>query len=101
MSAGALTSVNGTPISLLKLLALGAVRKVVANTPASRSFTEVLPTEPVMPMTASGRRSRAAAPSRVNAAIVSSTRMAVAGSVGDGFLRRQVGRRRRHRAPPR
>ena len=71
---------SGTPISLLKLLALAAVRNVVASTAARRSFTDVLPTDPVMPITASGSRSRAAAPSRVKASIVSATRTAVHGA---------------------
>ena len=54
------------------------VAKVVASAPATRSFTVVLPTEPVTPTTRSGRRSRAARPIPVRAAAVSATRTAVA-----------------------
>ena len=82
-SSAALARVSGTPISLLYDIGLALVRKVVASTPATRSLTVVLPTEPVMPTTRSTRRARAARPMAARAAPVSATAMAVApGTVG-------------------
>ena len=49
--SGAFRRVSGTPISLLKLFSLAAVRKLVASAAARRSLTDVLPTDPVMPVT--------------------------------------------------
>ena len=73
VSSGAFTSVSGTPSSLLNERRLACVGRSPPRTAARRSFVVVFPTEPVMPMTAPGSRVRACAPSRCNAAVVSST----------------------------
>ena len=80
--AGALTRVRGTPSSLLNDFRLAAVTSRRANTDASMSLVDVLPTDPVMPTTRSGSRSRAARPRAVRAAPVSATTMAVVPSTG-------------------
>ncbi len=54
------------------------MRHVVARAPAQSSFTVVLPTDPVIPTTMSGSRSRATAPTVSSAAAVSATVIAVA-----------------------
>ena len=77
VSSGLSRMVTGRPCSLLKLRGLAAVRRVLASTAASRSLVEVLPTDPVMPTTQSGRRVRAHAPSAMSAAAVSSTSIMV------------------------
>ena len=77
VSSGLSRMVTGRPCSLLKLRGLAAVRKVLASTAASRSLVEVLPTDPVMPTTLSGRSERAQRPSAINAVAVSSTSIMV------------------------
>jgi len=77
VSSGLSRMVTGRPCSLLKLRGLAAVRRVPASAAASRSLVEVLPTDPVMPTTLSGRRERAHRPSAISAAAVSSTSMMV------------------------
>ena len=77
VSSGLSRMVTGRPCSLLKLRGLAAVRRVLANAAASRSLVEVLPTDPVMPTTLSGRRERAHPPSAISAAAVSSTSIMV------------------------
>ena len=77
VSSGLSRMVTGRPSSLLKLRGFAAVRKVLASAAASRSLVEVLPTDPVMPTTLSGRRVRAHAPSVISAAAVSSTSIMV------------------------
>ena len=74
VSSAASSSVRGTPSSLLNERRLAAVARDGLVAAAIRSLTEVLPTEPVTPMTAmSPRRSRAWAPSAVRATRVSVT----------------------------
>ena len=78
--SGALTSVSGTPSSLLNDRSLAAVReRRWPRTAASRSLVDVLPTEPVMPTTRSRQPVRASRPRSSSARAVSSTRIAVAG----------------------
>ncbi len=76
--AGALARVSGTPSSLLNDFRLAAVTSRREKIDASRSFVLVLPTDPVMPTTRSGSRSRAAPPRAVRAAPVSATTTAAA-----------------------
>jgi hypothetical protein len=67
-------SVIGNPISLLKDAGLAHVRNRVASTAVARSFVEVLPLAPVMPITnAPGNRRRSSAPSARSARPVSAT----------------------------
>ena len=73
VSSGALTSVRGTPSSLLNERSLAVVCSAPPRAPAQRSLTVVLPTEPVTPMTSSGRRTRAARPRSASALPVSRT----------------------------
>ena len=80
--SGALARVRGTPSSLLNDFGLAAVTSRRANTDASMSLVDVLPTDPVMPTTRSGSRSRAARPRAVRAAPVSATTIAVVPSTG-------------------
>ncbi len=77
VSSGLSRMVTGRPCSLLKLRGLAAVRRVLPSAAASRSLVEVLPTDPVTPTTASGRRERAQPPSAISAAAVSSTSITV------------------------
>ncbi len=70
---GAFARVSGTPSSLLNERSLAAVGHRVAMAAAHRSFTEVLPTEPVMPTTSEPRRRRASRPMSRSAAEVSAT----------------------------
>ena len=77
VSSAAPSKVMGTPSSLLKERSLAAVRHRWTNTTARRSFTEVLPTEPVIPITGRGRRRRASRPATWSAATVSATTTAV------------------------
>ena len=72
--SGALSTVSGTPISLLNDRWLAWVGRSAARTAASRSFVVVFPTEPVMPTTVPpSSRSRPADPSADSARAVSST----------------------------
>src|SRR5690606_15173323 len=70
LPAGALTSVRGTPSSLLNDPALAHVRHRATRAARTRSFTLVLPTEPVIPTTrpaagaAPGPPASAGAPAR-------------------------------------
>ena len=50
-SSGALNRVNGTPSSLLNDRSLAWVLRVFPMAAKARSLTDVLPTEPVIPMT--------------------------------------------------
>ncbi len=99
------TSVRGTPSSLLNDPALATVRHRAASAAASRSFTLVLPTEPVTPTTrpatVGASRSRAWAPSAASASSVSGTSTAVT-TTPAGVVGRHVGRgpRRQDRRRP-
>ena len=75
--SGALSSVSGTPSSLLNDWALAAVTRRSLRMLARRSFTDVLPTEPVIPNTGLGSRVRAKRPAACSARTVSSTTIAV------------------------
>ena len=81
-SSGAPSSVIGSPCSLLNDRGLAATRQRAATAAAARSFTDVLPTDPVMPTarepTPAARPSRAQRPRAASAAAVSGTTMAVA-----------------------
>ncbi len=68
---------RGTPSSLLKDRSLAVVRSRVASTVASRSLTDVLPTDPVTPITGGSSLVRARRPAAASAATVSATTMAV------------------------
>src|SRR3954451_16202001 len=48
---GAPRTVSGSPISVFRFCAVATTRRCGASIPASRSFVEVLPVEPVMPIT--------------------------------------------------
>ncbi|CAB5069056.1 unannotated protein [freshwater metagenome] len=78
LSSGALRTVAGSPQSLFRLFSLAAVRQRAPSTSRARSFTLVLPTEPVMPTTRSGKRDRPHAPRSRSARVVSATSTAVA-----------------------
>jgi len=56
--AGVLSTVVGNPCSLLKLRSLAHVGVLAANAAHARSLVEVLPTEPVTPMTGPSKVSR-------------------------------------------
>ena len=73
VASGALTSVSGTPSSLLNDFSLAAVTSRCRAIAVNRSLVEVLPFDPVMATTRSGRRRRASFPSSVSAASVAST----------------------------
>ena len=67
------SSVRGTPMLLLNDIGLACTGPATPSAAASRSFVDVLPTEPVMPTTVPAKRSRAAAPSCPSATSVSVT----------------------------
>jgi D-alanine-D-alanine ligase len=71
--SGALARVSGTPSSLLNDRSLAVVGQRSARAAAHRSFTEVLPTDPVMPTTRGPRRLRASRPMSSSALAVSAT----------------------------
>jgi hypothetical protein len=75
--SSAFSRVSGTPSSLLNDPTLAAVRRRDRRAAASRSLTDVFPTDPVTPTTRSGSRRRAARPRSSSAAAVSSTTTAV------------------------
>src|SRR3954447_25753918 len=64
---GAPRIVSGRPISVLRFWAVATTRLCVASIPASRSFVEVLPVEPVIPMTCARRWRRQAVARRPSA----------------------------------
>ena len=80
VSAGALTMVTGRPCSLLKLRTFAVVVMALLSATAMRSLVDVLPTEPVTPITTvdAGNRVRTHPPVSISASAVSRTRMAVA-----------------------
>ena len=80
VSAGALTMVTGRPCSLLKLRTFAVVVMTLLRATAMRSLVDVLPTEPVTPITTvdAGKSVRTQPPASINASAVSRTRTAVA-----------------------
>src|SRR3954451_3437053 len=64
---GAPRTVSGSPISVVRVCAVATTRRGVASIPASRSFVEVLPVEPVMPITCARRARRHAVARRPSA----------------------------------
>ncbi len=73
------STVYGCPSSLLNEPGGAMVGPAVASTCASRSFVEVLPDEPVTPMTVASGSLRATAPANAaSASTPSSTRIAAA-----------------------
>src|SRR3954452_18298543 len=64
---GAPRIVSGRPISVFRFWGLATTRLCVASTPASRSFVEVLPVEPVIPTTCARRWRRQAVARRPSA----------------------------------
>src|SRR3954451_16663001 len=64
---GAPRIVSGSPISVFRFCAVATTRRCVASIPASRSFVEVLPVEPVMPTTCACRWRRQAVARRPSA----------------------------------
>jgi len=64
---------------LLKLRSLAHVRLLAASAAQARSFVDVLPTDPVMPMTGPSNDARWAVASAISARNVSGTSMAVPG----------------------
>ncbi len=86
-SSGALSSVSGRPSSLLNDCSLAAVGNAVARHARTKSLVVVFPTDPVMPITPPDTRPRASAPSRISAAPVSSTAIAVASTPSESGAR--------------
>src|SRR3954470_24980226 len=64
---GAPRIVSGSPISVFRFWAVATTRLCVASIPASRSFVEVLPVDPVMPTTLACRCRRQAVARRPSA----------------------------------
>ena len=60
VSSGARRTSSGSPISVLKLARDACTRRWGASIARSRSFVEVLPTDPVMPITCAPMRRRCA-----------------------------------------
>jgi hypothetical protein len=86
LPSGPFSRVSGTPISLLKLFSATVAVHLERTAAAAMSLTEVLPTDPVTPITPPGTRSRARRASAARAATVSATSMATARSTGPGTL---------------
>ena len=73
-ASGALSSVSGSPASLLYDAGLACTRRDPASAAAVRSFVAVFPAEPVMPTTVAWpRRVRASRPASLSAAAGSAT----------------------------
>src|SRR3954469_7073892 len=64
---GAPRTVSGRPVSGCRFCAVATTRRCGASIPASRSFVEVLPVEPVMPITCAPSARRHAVARRPNA----------------------------------
>src|SRR4051812_2846601 len=69
---GAPRTVRGSPISVFRFCAVATTRRCGASIPASRSFVDVLPVEPVMPITRARSARRHAVARRPSAASGSS-----------------------------
>src|SRR3954452_11567072 len=69
---GAPSTVSGRPISVFRFWAVATTRRCGASMPASRSFVDVFPVDPVTPMTCARSARRHAVASRPSAASGSS-----------------------------